>query len=117
MAGFNANQDYVCSTFQKERNRLLLPAWFVLVVLIVMPGLIMLVYSFLTKEFRGGVIWEFSAAAYDQFFFYRGLFGDEPPIIEWTYINIFWRSTYQALIATLISFLIGFPTAYFIATT
>ena len=116
MAGFNTNQDYVCSTFQKERNRLLLPAWFVLVVLIVMPGLIMLVYSFLTKEFRGGVIWDFSLAAYDQFFFYRGLFGDEPPIIEWTYINIFWRSTYQALIATLISFLIGFPTAYFIAT-
>ena len=39
----------------------------------------MLVYSFLTKEFRGGVIWEFSLAAYDQFLFDRGLFGDEAP--------------------------------------
>jgi spermidine/putrescine transport system permease protein len=42
----------------------------------------MLVYSFLTKEFRGGVIWEFSLASYDQFLFDRGLFGDEPPVIK-----------------------------------
>jgi len=76
----------------------------------------MLIYSFLTKEFRGGVIWEFSLAAYDQFFFYRGLFGDEPPTIEWTYIGIFWRSIWQAALATLLCLLIGFPTAWFIAT-
>ena len=76
----------------------------------------MLVYSFLTKEFRGGVIWEFTLAAYDQFFFDRGLFGDEPPQIEWTYITIFWRSIWQAGAATLLSLVIGFPTAYYIAT-
>jgi len=74
------------------------------------------VYSFLTKEFRGGVIWEFSTAAYDQFFFDRGLFGDEPPKIEWTYLRIFWRSLVQASLATFSCLLIGFPTAYFIAT-
>ena len=75
-----------------ERKR----AWFLntpaLVVLALFasgPLLIVLVYSFLTKEFRGGVIWEFTLAAYDQFFFDRGLFGDEPPTIEWTYIGIF----------------------------
>jgi spermidine/putrescine transport system permease protein len=55
-------------------------------------------------------------AAYDQFFFDRGLFGDEPARIEWTYIAIFWRSIWQAGAATLLSLLIGFPTAYFIAT-
>ncbi|MEY8840632.1 ABC transporter permease, partial [Cribrihabitans sp. XS_ASV171] len=48
--------------------------------------------------------------------FNRGLFGDEPPKIEWTYIGIFWRSIWQAGLATLLSLAIGFPTAYFIAT-
>jgi len=80
------------------------------------PVATMLLYSFLTKEFRGGVIWEFSLAAYDQFIFDRGLFGDEPPRIEWIYIAIFWRSIWQAALATLLCLLIGFPTAYFIAT-
>ncbi len=78
--------------------------------------LLMLVYSFLTKEFRGGVIWEFSLAAYDQFVFDRGLFGDEAPSIEWTYITIFARSMVQAVLATFFCLLIGFPTAYYVAT-
>ncbi|WP_372612214.1 ABC transporter permease [Aquicoccus sp.] len=95
---------------------LILPAWLVIGIFLVVPIGIMLVYSFLTKEFRGGVIWEFSLAAYDQFFFDRGLFGDDPPQIEWTYILIFWRSIWQAGLATLLSLLIGFPTAWFIAT-
>jgi len=55
-------------------------------------------------------------AAYDQFFLNRGLFGDEPPVIEWTYITIFWRSIWQAAVATLICLAVGFPTAWFIAT-
>jgi len=62
------------------------------------------------------VVWEFTLAAYDQFFFDRGLFGDAPPVLQWTYISIFWRSIWQAGLATLFSLLIGFPTAYFIAT-
>jgi len=102
--------------FHPLRKRLLLPAWLVIGFFLVLPVLMMLVYSFLTKEFRGGVIWEFSTAAYDQFFFDRGLFGDEPAKLEWTYITIFWRSIVQAFIATVICLLIGFPTAYFIAT-
>ena len=103
-------------TYAPSRNWLLLPSWLVLLILVAAPVGMMLVYSFLTKEFRGGVIWEFSLGAYDQFFFDRGLFGDEPPKIEWTYVAIFWRSIWQAGLATLLSLLIGFPTAYFIAT-
>lgn len=103
-------------TYAKARSWLLLPSWVVLGVLVLAPVTMMLVYSFLTKEFRGGVIWEFSLAAYDQFFFDRGLFGDDPPKIEWTYIGIFWRSIWQAGAATILSLLIGFPTAWFIAT-
>ncbi|MEM6986421.1 MAG: ABC transporter permease [Pseudomonadota bacterium] len=116
MAGATGNAGVVGDSFAAVRNRLLSPGWFVLVVFMLAPVLVMLVYSFLTKEFRGGVIWEFSVAAYDQFFFDRGLFGDEAPKIEWTYIVIFLRSISQALVATLLCLLIGFPTAYFIAT-
>ncbi|MBV6634700.1 MAG: ABC transporter permease [Mameliella sp.] len=103
-------------TYAEARTWLLLPAWVTLGILVLAPVAIMLVYSFLTKEFRGGVIWEFSLGAYDQFFCNRGLFGDEPCSIEWTYIQIFWRSIWQAGAATLLSLAIGFPTAYFIAT-
>ena len=115
-AGTDVAAGVVADTYAKTRNWLLMPAWLVLIIFVLSPVLIMLLYSFLTKEFRGGVIWEFSLAAYDQFFFDRGLFGDDAPKIEWTYINIFWRSIWQAAIATLLSFAIGFPTAYFIVT-
>ena len=102
-------------TYKDARVWLLLPAWLTLFILVLVPVSLMLVYSFLTKEFRGGVIWEFSLAAYDQFFCDRGLFGDEPCMIEWNYLAIFWRSIWQAGLATLFCLLISFPTAYFIA--
>jgi spermidine/putrescine transport system permease protein len=95
---------------------LLLPTWVMIGVFLVLPVALMAVYSFLTKEFRGGVEWQFSLAAYDQFFLNRGLFGDEPPVLEWTYISIFLRSIWQAALATFFCLLIGFPTAWFIAT-
>ena len=86
------------STYAGFGVPLILPAWVIIGFFLVLPVGMMLIYSFLTKEFRGGVIWEFSMAAYDQFFFDRGLFGDEAPKIEWTYITIFWRSIWQAAV-------------------
>ena len=116
MAGGIGSGRTISRTYQPVHTWLLMPSWLVIGFFMLAPIAIMLVYSFLTKEFRGGVIWEFSLAAYDQFLFDRGLFGDEPPTLEWTYITIFVRSIVQALIATLLCLLIGFPTAYFIAT-
>ncbi|MCV6584971.1 MAG: ABC transporter permease [Marinibacterium sp.] len=115
-AGAASGGSATTDTYKDTRTWLLMPAWVTLSILVLAPVLMMLVYSFLTKEFRGGVIWDFSLDAYDQFFFDRGLFGDDPPRIEWTYVTIFWRSIWQAGVATLFSLLIGFPTAYFIAT-
>ncbi len=114
--GFIKRDSSNTSTYGGLGVFLMLPAWAVIGFFLVLPVLMMLVYSFLTKEFRGGVIWEFSLGAYDQFFFDRGLFGDDPPKIEWTYINIFWRSIWQAGFATFFCLIIGFPTAWFIAT-
>lgn len=95
---------------------LLIPTWVVIGAFALLPVLLMAVYSFLTKEFRGGVIWDFTLAAYDQFFITRGLFGDEPAQLEWTYISIFWRSLWQAALCTALCLAVGFPTAWFIAT-
>lgn len=106
----------VSSAFAPIRLWLLLPSWVVIGFFLLIPVLLMLVYSFLTKEFRGGVIWDFTLAAYDQFLFDRGLFGDDPPTIQWTYITIFARSILQAAVATFLCLLIGFPTAWYIAT-
>ncbi|MDO8883960.1 MAG: ABC transporter permease, partial [Pseudotabrizicola sp.] len=79
------------ATYRSARVPLLLPTWLMIGFFLILPVALMAVYSFLTKEMRGGVIWEFSLAAYDQFFINRGLFGDEPPTLEWTYINVFGR--------------------------
>ncbi|WP_346912987.1 ABC transporter permease [uncultured Roseibium sp.] len=107
---------HASNIYRGNSLKLMLPAWVMIGIFLLAPVVMMAIYSFLTKEFRGGVIWEFSTAAYDQFFFNRGLFGDEPPTIEWTYIGIFWRSIWQAGLATIACLLIGFPTAWFIAT-
>lgn len=118
MAGFAPKAPETGDTtgYRRIIGPLLLPTWVMIGLFLVIPVGLMAVYSFLTKEFRGGVIWDFTLAAYDQFFLNRGLFGDEAPSIEWTYIAIFWRSIWQAGIATLLCLAIGFPTAWFIAT-
>ncbi|MFT5066256.1 MAG: spermidine/putrescine transport system permease protein, partial [Reinekea sp.] len=117
MAGGAASGGSAASdTYAKARHWLLMPSWMVLGFFVLMPVCLMVIYSFLTKEFRGGVIWEPTLAAYDQFFFDRGLFGDSDPTLQWTYLSIFWRSIWQAGLATILSLLIGFPTAYYIAT-
>ncbi len=116
MAGGMASASNSAGIYKGRAGLLILPSWLVIGFFLLLPVCMMLIYSFLTKEFRGGVIWEFSLAAYDQFFFNRGLFGDEPPKIEWTYITIFWRSLWQAGLATAFCLVIGFPTAWFIAT-
>lgn len=115
-AGTTVGGGTVSNIYRGNSAKLMIPAWVMIGIFLLAPVGMMIVYSFLTKEFRGGVIWEFTLAAYDQFFFDRGLFGDEPPSIEWTYIGIFWRSIWQAGLATIACLLIGFPTAWFIAT-
>ena len=94
---------------------LLLPTWLVIGIFLLIPVCLIAVYSFLTKDFHGGGIWKPSLAAYDQIFLNRGIFGDDPPTFEWTYISIYLRSIAQAGIATLLCLVIGLPTAWYIA--
>ncbi len=79
------------------------------------PLAITVIYSFLSPGTYGGVTWDFSTEAYVQFLFERDIF-DETLAFSSTYLQIFGRSIGLALGATVGALLIGFPTAYFIAT-
>jgi len=98
-------------------TRLLLlgPALGIVVLVGILPLGIILVYSFLTPGTFGGVVWKFSAEAYAQFLFDRD-FLDDSLTFNAAYLGIFGRSLVQAGVATAACLLVGFPTAYFMAT-
>lgn len=99
----------------KSKSILLAPAILVITVFLALPLCIMFMFSFLEPGTYGGVIWSFSPDAYIQFLFERDIF-DDSLVLTTDYLLIFWRSIMQALIATGLCLLIGFPTAYFIVT-
>jgi spermidine/putrescine transport system permease protein len=79
------------------------------------PLLIVLVYSFLKPGGYGGVVWEFSTQAWVSVFLQRDIFDDTLSLAD-AHLSIFWRSLRLASLTTLLALLLGFPTAYFIAT-
>ena len=99
----------------KVRAALLSPALLIIGGFLVAPLALVLVYSFLTPGTYGGVIWEWRPDAYVQFLFEKDIF-DETLVFSTAYLEIYGRSFVQAIASTAICFLIGFPTAYFIAT-
>lgn len=98
------------------RNRLLAaPALFIVGIFGIVPLLIILVYSFLKAAPFGGVEWTFSTDGYLNFLFQRDIFDDT---LQFTpdFLFIYLRSFIYALLTTFICLLLGFPTAYFMAT-
>ncbi|KIC20145.1 ABC transporter permease [Leisingera sp. ANG-Vp] len=102
---------------QTERNRwlLLTPALTILTLAAAGPLLIVVVYSFLTAGDYGGVVWTFSTDAWFSVVAERDFF-DETLSFSDAHLAIFWRSVKLSLMTTAVAFLVGFPTAYFIAT-
>lgn len=99
-----------------RRSLVLLSPAFVLIGFFgIVPLGLILVYSFLVPGTYGGVIWEFSPGAYIQFLFERDIF-DETLAFNASYLQIGARSVTLAGLAVVGCLLIGFPTAYFIAT-
>ena len=92
------------------------PALVVLVIAASGPLLIVAIYSFLTPGNMGGVAWVPTGEAWFRVFFKRDLF--EPDVIAWNDANlmVLWRSVWLSLQTTVICALLGFPTAWFIAT-
>jgi spermidine/putrescine transport system permease protein len=99
-------------------NRWLLsaPALFILAVAAVGPLLVVLLYSVMAKADYGGVkFWEFSADGWFNVFFQRDIFDDTVTIAD-AHLSILWRSVRLSLITTLLTLVVGFPTAYYIST-
>ncbi len=99
------------------RNRWLLaaPALVILIVAASGPLLIVLLYSFLKAGAYGGVEWELSWDAWFNVFLQEDFFEETITFAD-AHLSIFWRSVKLSLGTTLLAFLFGFPTAYFIAT-
>src|SRR5262249_25555842 len=77
--------------------------------------LITLVYSFLVAGSYGGGGWEVLPHAHVQFLFDRDIFDGTLQFVP-DYLEIFLRSIMLAGLTTLACLIIGFPTAYFMAT-
>jgi spermidine/putrescine transport system permease protein len=106
------------SIHNDTRTRWLLsaPALFVLFIGAIGPLFVMLLYSVFEKGDFGDVRpWKFSGDGWFGVFFQKDIFEDTITIAD-AHVSILWRSVKLSLITTLLTLLIGFPTAYFIAT-
>ncbi|WP_137110591.1 ABC transporter permease [Rhodobacter sp. SY28-1] len=102
---------------RSDRNGWLLvtPALVVLALAAILPLLVMLVYSFLAPGDFGNVEWEFSTDGWTSILFQRDIFDGTLSLAD-AHLTIFWRSLWLSTVTTLLAFVIGFPTAWFIAT-
>jgi len=91
------------------------PALVVLTFAAAGPLLIMVVYSFLTPGQYGNVVWEFSTDAWVATVVSRDIFDGTYSLAD-AHLTIFWRSVKLAFTTTVFAFIVGFPTAWFIAT-
>lgn len=92
-----------------------MPALVLLVLAASGPLLIVVVYSFLSPGEYGNVVWDFSWDGWVGILYSRDIFDGTLALAD-AHLTIFWRSVSLSLLTTLITFLVGFPTAWFIAT-
>ncbi|MBS9478528.1 ABC transporter permease [Ancylobacter radicis] len=103
---------------EKTRSRWLLsaPALVIIFVAAIGPLFVMLAYSFMAKGDYGDVKYgQFSLDGWFSVFLQRDIFDDTIGIAE-AHLSIIWRSVRLSVITTAVTLLLGFPTAYFIAT-
>ncbi len=101
---------------QTKRNRFLaMPAVIFITIFGVLPLALMLIYSFLKAAPYGGVEWKFTTDAYVYFLFQRDIFDDTLQFAP-DFVIIYFRSFVFAVITTAVCLVLGFPTAYFMAT-
>ena len=91
------------------------PALVILAIAAVGPLLIVLVYSFLTPGEYGNVVWNFSFDAWRGILYTKDVFDESLKLAD-AHLTIFWRSVKLSLLTTAFTFIVGFPTAWFIAT-
>lgn len=91
------------------------PALVIIVCAATGPLFIMLIYSFLEPGQYGNVVWKFSTKAWFNVILQRDIFDGT---LNWAdaHLTILWRSVKLAMTTTIFAMLVGFPTAWFIAT-
>ncbi|MBN9053308.1 MAG: ABC transporter permease [Rhizobiales bacterium] len=115
----NGAQQAALAARKKDiRSRWLLstPALAIIFFAAVGPLFVMLLYSFMAKGDYGDVRFgEFSLDGWTSVFFQRDIFDDTLGFAD-AHLSIIWRSIQLSFFTTLLTLLLGFPTAYFIAT-
>lgn len=97
-----------------RQTLLLAPTTLTLLVFMLLPMLLMAWMSVLQPDTYGGVRWhDWSLDAYVQFLYERDL--DDSLLLNTDYLQIFLRSFLLAGFATVVTLLIGFPVALYIA--
>ena len=99
----------------RSRWLMSLPALVIILFAASGPLLVMVVYSFLAPGDYGNVKWQFSTDGWTSVLMQRDIFDDT---LQWAdaHLSIFWRSLSLSVITTVMTLLIGVPTAWFIAT-
>ncbi len=100
---------------RRRRGLLFVPSATMILCFQLAPVGIIVVFSFLKAGTYGGVVWEFSYEAYVRFLFDRDIF-DDSLTFNSAHLQIIARSLLQASFATVACLLLGFPTAYYMAT-
>lgn len=114
----NAEQTLLAARQRDIRGRWLLSAPALLIVLCaaIGPLVVMLAYSFMVRGDYGDVRFgQFSLDGWFSVLLQRDIFDDTLAFAD-AHVAIFWRSVRLSVFTTLITFVLGFPTAYFIAT-
>jgi spermidine/putrescine transport system permease protein len=91
------------------------PALILLVVAASGPLIIVVIYSVMEKGDYSGVRWVLSGEGWFRVLFERDIFDQSVSLAD-ANLTIFWRSVKLSLMTTLITFVLGLPTAWFIAT-
>ena len=116
--GTKASEIAAKAVAQQTRRRWLLSAPALLIVFFAAAGplLVVLLYSFMVKGDYGDVkYWQFSTDGWFSVFLQRDIFDDTITIAD-AHVTIFWRSVKLSIMTTVLALILGFPTAYFIAT-
>jgi spermidine/putrescine transport system permease protein len=98
-----------------RRWALALPAVTIILLFSILPLCVVVVYSFLTPGDYGNVKWNLSFDGWFQVLFERDIFDDTVSLSD-AHLTILGRSVALSLVTTVITLILGVPTAWFIAT-
>ncbi len=100
----------------RKRWWLSAPALSIIFLAAIGPLLVVVLYSVMVKGDYGDVkYWQFSGTGWFEVLFERDMFDNTVSLAD-AHLGILWRSVKLAAITTVVTLILGFPTAYFIAT-